>query len=109
MGTSSSAPKVPAAPRRPWPLFLGIIAFAALMAFRYEFTSIWVRAGIAACAFVALGALLKTESIWSPQVTYGWEQRERPDFSHRVGTEIRDDLTPESCLALNPPEDPERQ
>jgi len=46
--------------RRSWPLVIGIVLFAALMALRYELVSEWARATAAGCAFavLALGILL---------------------------------------------------
>jgi len=41
----------PAKERRVWPMFVGIIFFAALMALRSQLSSVWVRAATAGCAF----------------------------------------------------------
>ncbi|MEI7908502.1 MAG: hypothetical protein WCK77_02595 [Verrucomicrobiota bacterium] len=45
--------------RRAWPALAGVLVFGALMGLRAEFGSIWARAAIAACAFVALGVVIK--------------------------------------------------
>ena len=41
--------------RRVWPAVVGVLVFGALMGLRSEFGSIWVRAAVAAGAFVVLG------------------------------------------------------
>ena len=38
-----------------WPIVVGVILFGALMALRYELSSVWARAAVAGCAFVVLG------------------------------------------------------
>ncbi len=41
--------------RRVLPIVVGIVLFALLMALRYELSSAWARAAVAALAFVVLG------------------------------------------------------
>ena len=41
--------------RRLWPALVGILVFGVLMGLRSEFPSIWARAAVAACAFIAIG------------------------------------------------------
>jgi hypothetical protein len=40
---------------RVWPVIAGILAFGALMALRYELSSVWLRALTAGLAFAILG------------------------------------------------------
>ena len=55
MDTSSPSSQASRSTRRVWPTFVGIMLFAALMALRYELSSVWARAAAAAGAFVVLG------------------------------------------------------
>jgi len=52
MGSQSQGRRIT---RRVWPIVVGIILFASLMALRYELSSVWTRAVVAGFAFVVLG------------------------------------------------------
>jgi len=53
---SAPSPQAGKSTRRVWPVVVGIVLFASLMALRHELSSVWGRAAVAACAFVVLGA-----------------------------------------------------
>jgi len=40
--------------RRVWPALAGVLVFGVMMGLRPEFSSIWARAGVAACACMIL-------------------------------------------------------
>jgi hypothetical protein len=59
--SSYPSPRAGTRTRRLWPLLVGIVLFASLLALRYEVSSVWERAAMAAGAFVVLGVgLLKS-------------------------------------------------
>jgi hypothetical protein len=51
--------------RRIWPIVVGVLLFGALMALRHELSSLWARAAVAACAFIALyWGMRKSRNVW---------------------------------------------
>jgi hypothetical protein len=50
----TSPPQTSRRIRRTWPIVVGIVLFALLMALRYELSSVWARAAVGGGAFVIL-------------------------------------------------------
>jgi hypothetical protein len=51
---TSSLPQAGRSTRRVWPIAVGVVLLASLMALRSELSPVWVRAAVAGCAFAVL-------------------------------------------------------